>query len=212
MKFAAFIMSIILSSCSFYLDKYEVVLNGMGPGRLVVSSKDYYHEIKITSETVNLEIDKGLLYTVLFYPEFYSFECRFPLGGFIFPGDKVVSVRAEYGSVATAATKLNKSGFMFESEKIHSFLKSLEAKCDTWRFYIGDVILFLKGSITLSSIGKKRIVQIPELSDFFSWIPENRLFRYWYPSVQSFKNPDRNQFLRVEIYEDGNYNYFIYVN
>lgn len=212
MKIVVFLLSMLMSSCSFYFESCNVILKGAGVGRIEISSINYFKEMKVSTDVVVLEVEKGMKYSILFFPDFYSFESRYPLGAYILPGDSSAILKPELGPIVMASSMLNRAGYTLNEGKLMKLLEVIDDGKDSWIFYQEDIVLFLKGVLSLSSIGRKRVISIPELADYSDWIPENRLFKHWYPSIQSFRNPVNNQFLRVEIFDNGNYNYFIYVN
>lgn len=203
---------IFISSCSFYYDKSQIIIYGAGNGRLVISSENYYSEMEINQKKVVLDLHKGSEYIVLFYPYFYLFESRFPTGAVILCGDKSVQLNSRTGSLAEAALCLNRSGVQIDMDKLVLLRDYFYEKDDTWIYNLDDIKLFLQGTIPLSGILKKRKLLIPELEYLSYWEPENTLYSYWYPSVQSFWNPLKREMMRIEILENGTYNHFIYVN
>lgn len=201
-----FLLLTVLSSCSFYVENREIIVAGVNNGTIVITSSDYYEKISRSDDSdLILYLSKGDTYYISFYPDFYGKESRFPYGAIIDLTKDFITVSPHLGILTEQCNNINISGNEIDFEVL-SYLSEKFLQCeDPWIFIQDDIRLALLGEIGRGSISKWSLFDLSELDEYYNWFSENRLFNYWYPSIQSFYKQSENCFYRLQIFEDRSY-------
>ena len=208
MKFLLFL--ILFVSCSFYESESVLTISVPEPGVLIISSEYRYLSIDIMTEGVyDFSLPKGEFYAITFYSFFDSKLTRYPLGGFGNSLDNNVMLSPFLGIITKGCNSLNKDGCSVDQKLINPIIEKVYSEIDPWILNKQDILLYLEGYIPMGAITKKTIVEFPELDFIYRWIPENSLFFYWYPSIQSFIDTESGELLHIEIFNDGSFYQFI---
>lgn len=206
-----FLLVPLLFSCSFYSPYTWVTISGLGPGRIVVSNKNYYEEIDVSTYNYDISLEKGMKTFVTFYPEFYGREGRFPYGACIDLEMDFITVSPHLGLLTKECNNLNRTNIDFNYDNVSKIKDLFLRTPDPWIYDRGDIVLYLVDEIGYSSISYYKTFLIPELNKYFKMIPENKLLNSWYPSIQSFYNNESNSFYRLDILENSSYTSFVEV-
>lgn len=207
------ILILLLTSCQFYNLDVPVRVNNVAEGRVVITSRESYEVITdIKSGSIKLNLKKGLIYSISYYRKFGDTISRFPSGNIVKGGVSCINLYPHYGPVSEICNSINISGMDFDYDSIAQLMDFLLQQEDPWRLNTEDMTLYCKGDISIYSIRKKRIIDIPELSSYYSWYPENIFFHKWYKSIQSFIDKETGTNFRIEVFDDGHYHSFIDVN
>lgn len=204
---------LILAGCGLYSDKREIRVKNLGVGRVVISSSMEYIEIESPdSRDLVVDIQKGYLYSISFFPKKMDNYSRFPSGSLLYGESKTVCLSKSLGPLSLVYNNFHKNGYSFDNVCVERIIELLLKEEDPWIFYGSDIIQYVQGKIPLNLIRKKRVFDIPELELYKDWEPENPLFMFWYESLQKFYDPYSERVLRLEIHSNGDFTSFIEVN
>lgn len=213
MKSILFFVFIFLFSCNFYMDSKFQTISGTDTGLIVITSSVSWREIFVTGKSsITFSMKKGEIYYVTYYSELNGRKSRYPLGAILDFERDVITLSPHIGLLTEECNKFNLAGKKINFNNVHD-LEDLLLKCeDPWIYNREDIRLCLNDEIGVSSVSELKIVLIPELDLYYTWIPENKLFSRWYPSIQSFCDISGNRCFRVEIYNDGSFYGFEEIN
>lgn len=206
-----FLLFPLFLSCGFYTETNQILLLGLSKGRIVVSSKLYSEEIFVSGSQYLLTVDKGVKTYVTFYPDFFGRDSRYPSGAIVDLQTEFISLSRHLGLLTSECNYLNIEKINIDFDNVLNMKNLFMNAENPWVYLSEDVKLYLKGDIGISSVSKFKTTTIPALDTYFNWIPENRLFDSWYPSIQSFYLPSENCFFRLHIFEDCSYTGFVEV-
>lgn len=204
-----FILLPLFIGCSFYDNRVPVTVSGLGAGRLIFSSENYYEEVLIDGvDQYTYDFYKGEYYAVNFYPLYNRGYSRYPLGAFVGLNADFVTVSPHLGILTESVAILYKQSFSVVEDDILALKKKIYQEDDPWIFDKDDILLYLTNSISLSSVSKKPRLKLSGLNFFYKFYPENSLFYSWYQSIQCFYDPVSLSYYRVEVYADGTFTWF----
>lgn len=213
MKSIYSVIILLLTGCEFYNLEIPARVTNISQGKLVVTSSESNKVITdIDSRNIRLNLKKGLVYSISYYREFGDTISRFPSGNIVKGGVRNINLSPYYGSVAEICNTIDVSGGEFKYNDITELKDFLLQQEDPWRLNKDDMYLYCKGDISIHSIRKERVIDLPELIAYKGWEPENVFFHKWYRSVQSFYDEDTHTIFRIEVFDDGSYHSFIDVN
>lgn len=197
---------LLFVSCSYYSPYYNITIGGLGDGELIVSnSKNVVRYTLTNGDEQHFEMYKGEVYSLSFYPNFYSELSRFPLGGVVSTPQSYMTLSPHIGPVSEVINTLHSYHIDVEEDITVELMEKFNFQSDVWRYSRADIVSVLTESLELYMLRPKPTLTIEELDEYRGMECDNRLFRDWYTGVFTFYNKYRKERIIVEIYDNGEF-------
>ncbi|MBN2617143.1 MAG: hypothetical protein JXR64_02385 [Spirochaetales bacterium] len=205
MKYILLFLPLVIS-CDAYNFNKEYKICGIVPGKIVISSNNYYKEFETDNySNLILDLPKGEIYTISLYSYFFNELTRYPKGIVTNDIDYTYTFSLHLGCITSAINHLHSLDGSIEQDKIEDLKEMFNSCDDPWQYNYSEIYFYLTEDVSISNISLKKSFSIPSLEFLYSFEPENSLFYYWYPSIQNFYDLSSNKKIRLEIKDDGEF-------